>query len=61
MNIAQPVSSQISGVEFSALTEEEIKRTSVKQIVNPTTFDSLLHPVPGGLYDLALGAFADNL
>jgi DNA-directed RNA polymerase beta' subunit len=60
MNISQPISSAISGVEFGFLSSDEIKALSVKRITNPTTFDSLLHPVPGGLHDSALGAFLDN-
>ncbi|OCK74654.1 beta and beta-prime subunits of DNA dependent RNA-polymerase [Lepidopterella palustris CBS 459.81] len=60
MNTFQPVSSAISGVEFGFLSADEIRALSVKRITNPTTFDSLLHPVPGGLHDSALGAFLDN-
>ncbi|KAK5277124.1 hypothetical protein LTR16_010210, partial [Cryomyces antarcticus] len=60
MNVSQPVYSTIGGVEFGFLSAEEIKALSVKRITNPTTFDSLLHPTPGGLYDAALGTFADN-
>jgi hypothetical protein len=59
MNISQPVPSAIGSVDFGFLTEEEVENLSVKQIQNPTTFDTLLHPVPGGLYDLALGAWGD--
>jgi len=60
MNISQPIASYIGSVEFGFLSSEDIKALSVKKISNPTTFDSLLHPVPGGLYDPALGAWADN-
>lgn len=60
MNISQPIASYIGSVDFGFLFSEEIKALSVKQIQNSTTFDSLLNPVPGGLYDAALGAFADN-
>ncbi|KAG9926455.1 hypothetical protein KCV05_g6613, partial [Aureobasidium melanogenum] len=60
MNISQPVSSQIGGVEFAFLPSDEIRALSVKRITNPTTFDTLLNPVPGGLYDAALGNFGDN-
>jgi len=60
MNTHQPTSSAINGVEFGFLTTKDIKSLSVKRITNPTTFDSLLHPVPGGLHDAALGAFLDN-
>ncbi|OBT40626.1 hypothetical protein VE00_08369 [Pseudogymnoascus sp. WSF 3629] len=59
MNISQPVSSAIGSVDFAFLSQDEIKRLSVKAIQNPTTFDTLLNPVPGGLYDPALGAWGD--
>jgi hypothetical protein len=61
MNISQPVSSAIGRVEFGILSPAEIKNLSVKKIQNPTTFDTLLHPVPEGLYDPALGAWGDAL
>ncbi|KAJ4374976.1 hypothetical protein N0V83_002055 [Neocucurbitaria cava] len=60
MNTHQPVSSAIQGVEFGFLAAQDIRSLSVKRITNPTTFDTLLHPVPGGLHDAALGAFLDN-
>ena len=60
MNTSLPISSGISGVEFGFLSSEDIKALSVKRITNPTTFDTLLNPVPGGLYDAALGQFGDN-
>lgn len=60
MNISQPIASHIGSVDFGFLSSEEIKALSVKKIVNSTTFDTLLHPVPGGLYDTALGAWGDN-
>ena len=61
MNISQPIASSIGSVDFGLLSSEEIRKLSVKQIQNPVTFDSLLHPTPGGLYDSALGAWGDNL
>ncbi|KAH9869363.1 hypothetical protein IAQ61_006569 [Plenodomus lingam] len=60
MNTHQPVSSAIEGVEFGFLAASDIRALSVKRITNPTTFDTLLHPVAGGLHDAALGAFLDN-
>lgn len=60
MDITKPVGSEISSVEFGALTNKEIKKLSAKQITNPTVFDNLGHPISGGLYDLALGAFLRN-
>ena len=61
MNISQPIASYIGSVDFGFLSSDDIKTLSVKRIHNPTTFDSLLHPVPGGLYDAALGARSDDL
>ncbi len=60
MNISQPLPSAIGSVEFAFLSSAEIKVRSVKKIQNPLTFDTLLNPVPGGLYDPALGAWGDN-
>jgi DNA-directed RNA polymerase I subunit RPA1 len=60
MNISRPVPSSIKGVSFEFLTDDEIKSLSVKRIVNPLTYDALDNVVPGGLYDLALGAYLDN-
>ncbi|KAI9744963.1 MAG: hypothetical protein M1818_001890 [Claussenomyces sp. TS43310] len=59
MNISQPVPSAIGSVDFGFLSQAEIRKLSVKRIQNPVTFDTLLHPVPGGLYDPALGAWGD--
>lgn len=60
MNISQPIASYIGSVDFGFLSTEDIRALSVKRIQNPVTFDTLLHPVPGGLYDSALGAWSDN-
>lgn len=60
MNISQPVPSAIGSVDFGFMTPKEIRALSVKKIENSVTFDTLLHPVPGGLYDPALGAWGDN-
>ncbi|KAG9247145.1 DNA-directed RNA polymeras-like protein I subunit [Calycina marina] len=60
MNISQPVPSVIACVDFGFYTPEEIKAVSVKQIQNHVTFDTLLNPIPGGLYDPALGAWGEN-
>ena len=60
MNVSQPIASYIGGVDFGFLSSENIKALSVKKIWNVNTFDTLLHPNPGGLYDTALGAWGDN-
>lgn len=61
MNISQPVASALESVEFTFLTPEEIRSISVRQIENDTTFDTLMNPIPGGLYDPALGSWGDTL
>jgi DNA-directed RNA polymerase beta' subunit len=44
-----------TGITFSVYTADEIKKLSVKKIITGMTFDKLGHPLPGGLYDPALG------
>ncbi|KAK0705179.1 hypothetical protein B0H67DRAFT_649536 [Lasiosphaeris hirsuta] len=61
MNISQPVASTLESVEFTFLTDEEIRSISVRKIENDSTFDTLLNLVPGGLYDPALGSWGDSL
>ncbi|CAR27697.1 hypothetical protein ZYGR_0N01820 [Zygosaccharomyces rouxii] len=61
MDISKPVGSEISSVDFNVFSAEEIRNLSAKQITNPTVLDNLGHPISGGLYDLALGAFLRNL
>ncbi|KAK7060450.1 hypothetical protein VNI00_001215 [Paramarasmius palmivorus] len=55
MNISHSLPSSITSVSFSFLTAEEIRRISVKQIINPVLLDALNRPTVGGLYDPALG------
>lgn len=59
MNIAQPIASDLETVEFTFLSPKEIEAISVRLIENDSTFDNLLNPVPGGLYDPALGSWGD--
>lgn len=60
MNISRPIPSSVSSISFSFLTTEDIRRISVKQIVNPTLLDDLNRPNIGGLYDPALGPADKN-
>ena len=55
MNIAHSIPSTVSSISFSFLSTEDIRRISVKQIVNPVLLDDLNRPNIGGLYDPALG------
>ncbi|CAE6502913.1 unnamed protein product [Rhizoctonia solani] len=47
--------SHVKSVSFSFLDSQDIRRISVKQIVNPVLLDDLNRPNIGGLYDPALG------
>ncbi|KAI8888789.1 beta and beta-prime subunits of DNA dependent RNA-polymerase [Backusella circina FSU 941] len=57
MNISVPIGTEVSSVSFSFYEPSEIRKISVKQIVNPVLFDTLGHPTKGGLYDPALGPY----
>ncbi|CAO3689510.1 unnamed protein product [Umbelopsis ramanniana] len=57
MNISLPVGSEIDSVSFSFYNAAEIRKISVKQIVNPIIMDTMGHPTKGGLYDPALGPY----
>lgn len=61
MDITQPVGTTLESIDFGVLSSDDILRLSVKQVVSPEVFDNLGHPVSGGLYDLALGAYGRNL
>ncbi|RKP25650.1 hypothetical protein SYNPS1DRAFT_28623 [Syncephalis pseudoplumigaleata] len=60
MNIAKPVSFEVTDVAFSFYDPEQVKRISVKHVVNPLLLDNLNQPAPGGLYDPALGPFSKS-
>ncbi|KAL1888469.1 hypothetical protein Cpir12675_006164 [Ceratocystis pirilliformis] len=60
MNISNPVTTTVDRVEFDFLTSQDVRSISVKRIQNSNSFDSLLNPVPGGLYDQVLGAWGDS-
>lgn len=46
---------RLCSISFSTYSADEIIKISCKRITNVETFDSLTHPNPGGLYDIALG------
>lgn len=49
-----------TGLTFSTFSALEIKHLSVSKIVTPLSFNVLGHPLPGGLYDPALGPLDSN-
>ena len=54
--MVKPVKKQISEMQFSLLSPEQIKKLSVAKIVTPELYDVDGYPVDGGLMDLRLGA-----
>lgn len=46
-----------TSVTFSMLTSDDVRKMSVTRIITSNVLDSLGHPLPGGLYDVALGEF----
>lgn len=46
---------------FSMFSEEEMRKLCVTKICTPMTFDNMGHPLPGGLYDRALGMINEFL
>jgi len=40
----QPISDRLAGVSFGFYTNEEVKKLSVQQIVDPVAFDHLNNP-----------------
>ncbi|CAA0812729.1 nuclear RNA polymerase A1 [Striga hermonthica] len=50
----------VEAVRFGFLTDEEVKGLSVVKISNPNLLDILEKPIPGGLYDPALGPLDEN-
>ncbi|XP_047337717.1 DNA-directed RNA polymerase I subunit 1-like isoform X2 [Impatiens glandulifera] len=48
-------SEMVESVQFSFMTDEEVRKHSVVKITNPILLDSMDKPVPGGLYDPYMG------
>lgn len=52
-----PIHSKLDGLSFSLYSAEEIRKLSVVKVITPLSFNALGHPLPGGLYDPAMGMF----
>ena len=48
-------STNVAGVSFAFFGDEEVRRLSVCRLTSPIARDNLGAPVPGGLYDPAMG------
>jgi hypothetical protein len=46
-----------SALSFSIFTQDEIRKLSEVKITTPLSFNTLGHPLKGGLYDPALGMY----
>ncbi|KAF9597241.1 hypothetical protein IFM89_016382 [Coptis chinensis] len=56
----QLATESVDSVKFSFLTSEEVESYSFKQVTSVELLDNLDRPVPGGLYDPALGPLEDH-
>lgn len=56
MAYTSPLASTTAGLDFSRLSHDDIRKISVKHIHITPALDSMHQPVPGGLYDPAMGA-----
>ena len=50
----------ISSVTFALYSSDEIKSLSTCNVVIGESFNSLGHPISGGLYDLRMGPSSDR-
>jgi len=50
-----------SDLEFAVFTAEQIRKLSVVKVSTGLTFDTLGHPVTGGLYDIRLGSYGRGM
>ncbi|KAL8489243.1 hypothetical protein ACS0TY_025230 [Phlomoides rotata] len=50
----------VESVHFRFMFDEEVRRQSVVKITNPNLLDILDKPIPGGLYDPAMGPLDDG-
>lgn len=55
MDIAHPISSEVTSLSFSFLSSEDIRSISVQRVEAATLLDNLNMPTRGGLYDPKLG------
>lgn len=55
-----PTLSAITNVHFGRLSAKEIEDISVRRIHVATSLDTFQNPIPGGLYDPALGPILDR-
>ncbi|KAK9289691.1 hypothetical protein L1049_007849 [Liquidambar formosana] len=55
MATTEGVTESVEAVRFGFLTDEEVRKHSFVKVTNPILLDSVEKPVPGGLYDPAMG------
>lgn len=56
MKIGEDPTMNLTSMRFTVFSSSDIRKMSVAKIVTSTVFDSLGQPLPGGLYDSAMGA-----
>nr|XP_016497258.1 PREDICTED: DNA-directed RNA polymerase I subunit 1-like [Nicotiana tabacum] len=58
--MAQGASEAVEAVHFSFMTDEEVRKHSVIKVTSPNLLDTLGGPLPGGLYDPAMGPLSER-
>lgn len=58
--LLQGTAKAVESISFRFFTGDEVRKQSVMKITNPVLLDSVQRPVPGGLYDPALGPLDDT-
>lgn len=50
----------MAAVHFGVMTDDEVRKLSVRKITNQNLLNTVGRPEPGGLYDPALGPLDDD-
>ncbi|GER49429.1 DNA-directed RNA polymerase [Striga asiatica] len=58
-SVLQGTTEVVRAVRFGFMSNEEVRRQSSVKITNPNLLDALDNPIPGGLYDPAMGPLDD--
>ncbi|KAM6592751.1 hypothetical protein CsatA_000454 [Cannabis sativa] len=59
-NTTEGATESVEAVQFSFYTDEEVRKQSFVKITSPNLLDNVERPIPGGLYDPALGSLDER-
>lgn len=58
--VLQGASETVEAVSFGFLTDEDVRKQSFVKVTNTVLLDNVERPVPGGLYDPAMGTLDER-